>query len=273
MMKPFKAVKLVFATLAISIPFFSMAEEPSAIEIAVASEHRTEAYAERDNYRNPAQTLAFFQIEPDQAVVEIWPGGGWYSEILAPLLKDKGQFYAASFPADSEVKYFRISRQKYDAKLAAEPEVYSGVNVTELYPPKHNAMAPAGSADRVLTFRNVHNWMKAGNAEGVFAAAFTALKPGGMLGVVEHRAAPETSLDDMITSGYVTEQAVIDYAVQAGFELAAKSEVNANSADTKNHPKGVWTLPPSLRLGEEKRDHYLAIGESDRMTLLFKKPE
>jgi predicted methyltransferase len=132
-------------------------------------------------------------------------------------------------------------------------------------------IAPSGSADRVLTFRNVHNWMKAGSAEGVFAAMYDALKTGGLLGIVEHRAKPGTSFDDMITSGYVTESAVIKLATEAGFELVATTEINANSADTADHPRGVWTLPPSLRLGEVDKDKYLAIGESDRMTLLFKK--
>jgi predicted methyltransferase len=238
---------------------------------AVAGEHRTPAYVLRDEYRHPAETLVFFRLEKNQTVVEIWPGGGWYTEILAPLLKDEGQFYAASFPAATPVEYYKKSRAKYDVKLAANGEVYDAVLVTELAPPEFVDIAPAGSADRVLTFRNVHNWMKAGSAEGVFSAMHSALKPDGLLGIVEHRAKPGTLFADMIKSGYVTEAAVIKLATDAGFELVASSEINANSADTADHPRGVWTLPPSLRLGDTDKDKYLAIGESDRMTLLFKK--
>ncbi|MFT4998729.1 MAG: putative methyltransferase [Flavobacteriales bacterium] len=238
---------------------------------AVAGEHRTPAYVLRDEYRHPAETLVFFRLEKNQTVVEIWPGGGWYTEILAPLLKDEGQFYAASFPAATPVEYYKKSRAKYDVKLAANGEVYDAVLVTELAPPEFVDIAPAGSADRVLTFRNVHNWMKAGSAEGVFSAMHSALKPDGLLGIVEHRAKPGTLFADMIKSGYVTEAAVIKLATDAGFELVVSSEINANSADTADHPRGVWTLPPSLRLGDTDKDKYLAIGESDRMTLLFKK--
>jgi predicted methyltransferase len=269
----FKAV-VIFACCALPVIASSNMEKPmpeaNAVDILLG-EHRTPAYVLRDEYRNPVETLAFFQVEKNQAVVEIWPGGGWYTEILAPLLKEHGQFYAASFPAETPVEYYKKSRAKYDAKLAANPEVYGAVKVTELAPPEFTDIAPMGSADRVLTFRNVHNWMKAGSAEGVFAAMHKALKADGLLGIVEHRAKPGTSFDDMIKSGYVTEAAVIKLATDAGFELVAASELNANSADTADHPKGVWTLPPSLRLGDTDKDKYLAIGESDRMTLLFKK--
>lgn len=242
-----------------------------AIEQAVSGDHRSAKNKARDQYRHPVETLSFFGFSPTMTVVEITPGGGWYTEILAPLLKEQGQFYAASFPAETPVEYYKKSRAKYDAKLAADPEVYGAVIVTELAPPKFTDIAPMGSADRVLTFRNVHNWMKAGSAEGVFAAMHKALKADGLLGIVEHRAKPGTSFDDMIKSGYVTEAAVIKLAADAGFELVATSEINANPADTADHPKGVWTLPPSLRLGDTDKDKYLAIGESDRMTLLFKK--
>ena len=269
----FKAV-VIFACCALPVIASSNMEKPmpeaNAVDI-LSGEHRTPAYVLRDEYRNPVETLAFFQVEKSQTIVEIWPGGGWYTEILAPLLKEHGQFYAASFPAETPVEYYKKSRAKYDAKLAANPEVYGAVKVTELAPPEFTDIAPMGSADRVLTFRNVHNWMKAGSAEGVFAAMHKALKADGLLGIVEHRAKPGTSFDDMIKSGYVTEAAVIKLATDAGFELVAASELNANSADTADHPKGVWTLPPSLRLGDTDKDKYLAIGESDRMTLLFKK--
>src|SRR5690606_11914997 len=194
-------------------------------------------------------------------------GGGWYSEILAPLLRDNGHYYAAHFSADTDVPYFRRSLAAYRDKLAANPALYDQETLTELAPPTATAIAPAGSADRVLTFRNVHNWAKAGQADAVFAAFYRALKPGGVLGVVEHRAPTGRSFEDQIASGYMTEAYVIALAEQAGFRLVERSEINANPRDTADHPAGVWTLPPTLRLGETERARYQAIGESDRMTL------
>ncbi|TQV67773.1 class I SAM-dependent methyltransferase [Exilibacterium tricleocarpae] len=239
---------------------------------AVEGEHRTAAYAQRDEYRNPAATLAFFGVAPDMSVVEIWPGGGWYSEILAPLLRENGTFYAAHFPVETEVGYFQRVRKNYAQKLAAAPALYDKVVVTEFHPPSGVSAGPAGKVDRVLTFRNVHNWMKAGYDQRAFDEFFALLKPGGVLGVVEHRARPGTDKAAMGASGYVTEAYVIARAEAAGFVLEAKSEVNANPRDSAQHPQGVWTLPPSLRLGETDRDKYLAIGESDRMTLKFRRP-
>ncbi len=241
-------------------------------EQALNGPQRTPAYSNRDVYRHPQQTLQFFEVTPASTVVEIWPGGGWYTEILAPLLRDEGRLYAAHFPSESGVAYYDKSRAAFVAKLAADSASYSQVEIRELSPPGKTAISPLASADTVLTFRNVHNWLKAGNAEGVFAAMYASLKPGGVLGVVEHRAKPGTSLEDMIQSGYVTEQQVKDLALGAGFEFVAASEVNANPKDTARHPKGVWTLPPSLRLADQDPAKYLAIGESDRMTLKFLKP-
>lgn len=236
-------------------------------------EHREAKNRARDRYRNPAQTLAFFDVKANDVVVEIWPGGGgWYTEILAPLLRDKGRLYAAHFDADSDVGYYRKSLAAYKSKLARHGAVYDKVQITTLAPPQKLAIAPAGSADRVLTFRNVHNWVKAGTEKAVFQAMYTALKPGGVLGVVEHRAKPGTSVEQMVKSGYVTENKVKQLAKQAGFKFVAGSPINANPKDTSDHPKGVWTLPPSLRLGEKDRQRYLTIGESDRMTLKFIKP-
>lgn len=242
------------------------------IQAAVNSELRSEANVARDQYRHPAETLTFFGVEKDDHVVEIWPGRGWYSEVLAGVIGDDGKLYAAHFAANSDVKYFQRARKNFVEAVATNPSLYQSVEVTEFHPPSKVAAGPKGQADQVLTFRNVHNWMKAGYAEDAFQEFYDLLKPGGILGVVEHRAKPGTSLEDMIKSGYVTEDKVIELATAVGFVLDAKSEVNANPKDTANHPRGVWTLPPSLRLGEEKRDHYLSIGESDRMTLRFKKP-
>jgi predicted methyltransferase len=162
---------------------------------------------------------------------------------------------------------------EYNAKLAAHPDLYDHVTVTELGPSKNWEICPPGSADRVLTFRNVHNWMKGGYEHEMFAAFYRALKSGGVLGVVEHRAAPSSSVESMVQTGYISEEHVIALAVQAGFKLLARSEINSNPTDTKDYPEGVWSLPPTLRIGEHDKAKYLAIGESDRMTLKFIKPE
>ncbi|WP_323843832.1 methyltransferase [Microbulbifer magnicolonia] len=247
--------------------------EAADLKAVIEGEHRTESYAARDQYRNPAETLEFLGIAPDMTVVEISPGGGWYTEILAPYLKDKGTLYAAHFPANSESSYFQRSLDGFKQKLAADKGNYGKVKLTEFDPANGSEIAPAGSADAVVTFRNVHNWMRGDNDQNAFDQFFTALKPGGVLGVVEHRAKPGTSREDMISSGYVTQDHVIALAKKAGFELEGTSEVNANPKDTAKHPKGVWTLPPVLSLGDQDKEKYLAIGESDRMTLRFRKPK
>lgn len=247
----------------------------AVIRAAVGNSGRTITNVTRDAYRNPEQTLTFFGVTPEQTVVEVWPGGGWYTEVLAPLLRDKGTLIAAHFDPESDVGFFRRSRTQFEAKLAAHPERYDRVQLATLNYDPSRSIAEPGSADRVLTFRNVHNWLAAGEgkAELMFDTFYAALKPGGMLGVVEHRAKAGTSLEQMIASGYVTEDKVRELAGNAGFELVSASPVNQNPRDTADHPEGVWTLPPTLRLGDEQRAHYMAIGESDRMTLLFIKPE
>jgi predicted methyltransferase len=238
------------------------------------ADHRSEQNISRNQYRNPEATLAFFGLTANMTVVEIWPGGGWYSEILAPVLKGHGKYYAAGFSlvAKRTPDWRKNYQKKFESKLKQNPTVYGKTIVTDLSIPERPDIAPEGSADLVLTFRNVHNWMKAEYAQDVFNSMYKALKSGGILGVVEHRAKPNTSLGDMIISGYVTEAHVIKLAKTAGFQLEARSEINANTKDSSHHPKGVWTLPPSLRLGEKDRAKYLAIGESDRMTLKFVKP-
>lgn len=248
------------------------AQADSALDSALAGEHRSEANRARDAYRHPVETLGFFGIAPDMTVVELWPGRGWYTEVLAPYLRDKGKLYAAHFPAQSNVEYYQKGLAAFKAMLAANPALYDRVVLTELGPPDSVAVAPAASADAVLTFRNMHNWMGQGNDVKVMQAAFAALKPGGVLGVVEHRAAANATAEQVKDSGYMTEEMVIKAAEAAGFVLEAKSEINANPRDTRDHPKGVWTLPPSLALGDTDREKYVAIGESDRMTLRFRKP-
>ena len=245
----------------------------SALEKALAGAHRTEANRARDAHRHPRETLSFFGLEPHMHVVEITPGGGWYTEVLAPVLRDKGRLYAAHYFVDESThRYYQKGRAAYLEKLAKNPAVYDKVVVTSIEAPKHVDIAPKGSVDLVLTFRNVHNWTEAGNDEAMFKAFFDALKPGGVLGVVEHRAKEGTSVRDMKRTGYMTEAYVIRLAEMAGFKLAARSEINANAKDSRDHARGVWSLPPSLRGGAEDRDKYLAIGESDRMTLKFVKP-
>jgi predicted methyltransferase len=250
-------------------PLAAMAD-PDAIDRALAGGHRDPADRARDVYRHPKETLGFFGLTPNLTVVEVSPGRGWYTDVLAPVLRDQGRLYAAGYgPADTGLsEYQQKLRGEYAAKLKARPEIYDRVVVTSM----QGELAPAGTADLALTFRNVHNWMAAGTVDSVFAAIFRALKPGGVLGVVEHRAKPGTPVEQMAKSGYVTEDFVIAAAEKAGFKLAAKSEINAHPKDTKDYPEGVWTLPPSLRLGDRDRAKYLGIGESDRMTLKFVKP-
>jgi predicted methyltransferase len=244
-----------------------------ALEAAAAGSHRSAQNRARDVYRHPVQTLLFFGIKPDMTVVELYPGGGgWYTEILAPFLHDHGTYYSASYDPQSSSAYYSKNGKAYLDKLAADPATYGNVKVTILAPPDQVDIAPAGSADLVLTFRNIHNWMKAGEAETVFAAAYRTLKPGGVFGVEEHRGKPGSTQDPKAESGYVNEDHVIELAKGAGFELAARSEINANPEDTKDYPDGVWDLPPTLEAGEKDKAKYLAIGESDRMTLKFVKP-
>jgi predicted methyltransferase len=269
-------MKNVFAAFAAGLLLLSVpaalgaTAAEDAIAKALAGSHRSEANRARDAYRHPRETLLFFGLEPHMHVVEITPGAGWYTEVLAPVLRDKGRLYAAHYHVDESTHaYYRKGRAAYLGKLAKNPAVYDKVVVTGIDAPKHVDIAPRGSADLVLTFRNVHNWTEAGNDAAMFKAFYDALKPGGALGVVEHRAKEGTSVRDMRRSGYMTEAYVIGLAQRAGFKLAAKSEINANPKDTKDHPRGVWSLPPTLRGGDDGREKYLAIGESDRMTLKF----
>lgn len=240
------------------------AEQPSALAVALASPTRTPANVARDKYRHPAETLTFFGLQPGQTVVELWPGGGWYTEVLAPYLAPGGSLHVVP-PAGRYDERIRT-------KIASDP-IYGKVQVATFNAGQPTSMA-AGSADLVLTFRNVHSWLDgdAPVADKVFAEAFRVLKPGGTLGVVEHRLPEEADDARQLTSGYVKVSTVRRLAEAAGFKFAGASEINANPKDTKDYPKGVWTLPPSLQLGDKDREKYMAIGESDRMTLKFVKP-
>ncbi|ALN60715.1 methyltransferase type 11 [Lysobacter enzymogenes] len=240
----------------------------------VAGSWRDPANVARDGYRHPLETLQFFGVRADQTVVEITPGGGWYSEILAPYLREKGRYVAAVVDPDSQTKdssraYFAKAKSGLEKKFAAAPAQYGGA-VIAAYDPFKPAFGAPASADVVLTFRNVHNWRSAGQAEVMFKGFYDVLKPGGTLGVVEHRAKGDVPAEDK--SGYVGQAQVIALAEAAGFRLEGKSEVNANPRDTKDYPNGVWTLPPSNQHEAADGAKYKAIGESDRMTLRFRKP-
>lgn len=234
-------------------------------------DHRSEANKARNDSRHPVETLKFFGIKEDMTVVELSPGGGWYTEILAPYLKDKGLYIAAGFDEKSDVKYYARSAKMFNEKLASDKENYGKVNVSIMEPPKKMAYAKPNTADMIVTFRNTHSWLRRDNAEVVFKSIFDTLKPNGILGLVQHRANKGQEFDKG-KMGYIPEEEVIKMAEKAGLKLVSRSEVNANPKDTKNHEKGVWTLPPALALGDKDKEKYMAIGESDRMTLKFVKP-
>ncbi len=245
----------------------------SHLDHVIESDHRSQENQHRDVHRHPAETLEFFGITPDMRVAEIWPGKGWYTEILAPWIKaNDGKLIAAGFPEDMGPEWRHGLRKDYNAMLAESADLYDEVEVTE-FGPGHWKVAEPESLDAVVTFRNVHNWVQSENGEKAFDAFFEALKPGGILGVTDHRANIGISLDEMKKSGYLTEALVIELAREAGFKLEETSEINANPMDSKDHPNGVWTLPPTLRVDQVDKTRYEAIGESDRMTLRFRKPE
>lgn len=244
---------------------------PGLADIA-AGEHRSEENRARDAYRHPVETLEFFGLTPVTTVVEIWPGGGWYTEIIGPYVNEQGKYIAAHWDPEDEREFVRNGVKRFMDKLAAHPDLYGNVEMSVLMPPGQWGIAPEGSVDMIVTFRNIHNWMPRGYAKDMFAAFYKALKPGGVLGVVEHRGNPDVEQDPAAASGYVNEDYAIRLAEAAGFELEAKSEINANPQDTKDYDTGVWTLPPTLRKKDEDREKYLAIGESDRFTLKFRKP-
>lgn len=241
------------------------AEADAKLRSIIDGSQRTAEAKARDKYRHPAETLTFFGLKDNMTVVELWPFGGWYTQILAPYLRDTGKYYAATMEAPPGGG---PGRTDADWQKLLAGKLYDKVNVTVLAPGKKE-IAPAGSADMVLTFRNIHNWTRQGMDKQVFEEAFRALKPGGILGVVEHRSDPHPS---GTPAGYVAEKDAIALVESAGFKLLAKSEINANPKDTKDYPKGVWTLPPSYAEGEKDKAKYAAIGESDRFTLKFQKP-
>ncbi len=257
--------------------------DPVLVQV-VAGDWRSETDKSRDQYRHPVEALTFWGLAPGMTILEVQPGGGWWTEILAPYAKRTGgKLYVTAAdlanPALSEAS--RKGRADFEARFASKPDLYGRIDFVNWGP--KSAPLPKDTFDFILTARSVHNWMSSpGWIEKVFGDFYGALKPGGILAVEEHRANPGPQ-DPKATSGYVTEAFVIEQAEKAGFKLVAKSEINANAKDTKDHPFGVWTLPPALRstpVGSTQPDDpnfdhskYLAIGESDRMTLKFVKPK
>ena len=242
-----------------------------ALDNILADEHRPEADRARDRFRHPKETLLFFGIRPEMRVLEVWPEPGWYTDVIAPLVRDKGRYYAAVMEPDPGSSYITGRLDAFRNKLAAAPALYGNATIVT-FPSGGTDVVPPGSVDMVVTFRNIHNWMAKDAAAQAFATMFKALKPGGVLGVVDHRGNPANPQDPRAKSGYVTEDYAIKLIEAQGFKLTGTSEVNANPKDTKDYEQGVWTLPPTYRLGDKDREKYAEIGESDRFTLRFEKP-
>jgi predicted methyltransferase len=260
----------LFMAMAVTMTLSTVAlakDKDAALVKAIAGEHRSEKNKARDAFRHPYETLKFFGIKNNMTVVELYPAGGWYAEILAPYLHDKGKYYGSN-PTGRDGQPSGYDKALKEM-MSAQPKLFDKAITTVLAPGKES-IAPAGSADMVLTFRNIHNWKQQGIDKAVFEEAFKALKPGGVLGVVEHRADPNPTGKP---GGYVAEADAIALVESAGFKLVEKSEINANPKDTKDYPKGVWTLPPNYSEGDKDREKYTAIGESDRFTLKFVKPK
>ncbi len=244
----------------------------SVIGAAIFGDHRVEKNHARDDFRHPLQTLSFFGLEPSMTVIELWPGGGWYTEILAPTLREEGKLIAASFGVDFPVKGLAAVHEDYVQMLVGNSKVYDKVEVIAFSIPEHADLGEKNSVDMVLTFRNTHNWIKAGIDRDVYSGAFKVLKPGGVFGVVQHRGKDDWNAKKSAWNGYVPEAYVIEMAESVGFKLVDSSEINANPKDIKAYPKGVWTLPPTYRMKDIDKEKWTAIGESDRMTLKFVKP-
>ncbi len=265
----------VLATAAVAVASVAAGEPQTptqAIRDAVAATTRTPTNVARDPYRHPVETLSFFGVKPTDTVVEIWPGGGWYTEILAPLTRSGGAYYAAIGPAWPD------GGKAVEALKAKDPALYGHAKLAAFPAAEGQPRVPDGTADVVLTFRNVHNWRMGYRRDGqdyspeAFRQMYAMLKPGGTLGIEDHRLPESASAERERTSGYIKVSTVRRLAEAAGFQFVGASEVNANPKDSADWPDGVWTLPPTYRLKEVDRAKYAAIGESDRMTLKFRKP-
>ena len=247
-------------------------DTPTALAAILASPHRVPGNKDRDPARHPLETLVFFGLQPTQTVLEIGPGGGWYTELLEPFLANHGKLIVAGPDAAAPAgKMSTVGGRRLDLFLAKSPELFGKVERVRITNADTLAFGPEGSVDLVLAIREMHDWQRDGELDKYLAAIHAVLKPGGTFGVEAHRAVAGTKGEDTAKTGYLAEQWVIDRVTAAGFELADKSEINANPKDTKDYPQGVWTLPPSYREGEKDKAKYTAIGESDRMTLKFTK--
>jgi predicted methyltransferase len=253
---------------------FSLADhhQPLSLTQLVQDVHRSAENISRNKFRHPVETLEFFGLKPNMTVIEILPSSGWYTEVIAPFLRDEGKYYAAHFSPNAQLAYMPRRLREFEEKITSDPNLYGKITVRHLNPPHEVIIAPPESADMALTFRNVHNWIMADQQHEFFDSFFSALKPGGILGIVEHRALPDATMEAMRTTGYVTEAYVTELAVAAGFEFLESTQINSNPKDSTVHPEGVWTLPPNFRAGDIEREKYAAVGESDRMTLKFRKP-
>jgi predicted methyltransferase len=256
--------------------WLAMLVAPLAIALdwqaALEGAHRAPENSARDDSRHPQQTLEFFGLEDGMTVVEIAPGGGWYTEILAPLMKDNGVYHAAHHSLNAPGSYYRNSLGKFLQKMAADPDVYGQVQITQFGAPDMVTLAPPGSADLVVGFRNVHSWLRGDSLDKTLGAAFTALKSGGTLGLVQHSTTADVTVEAMMKTGYVPQAYIVAAAEKAGFTLSSSSDINVNSKDTGDHPNGVWSLPPSFRGGETDKAIFATVGESNRVTLKFTKP-
>jgi predicted methyltransferase len=259
---------LVIGSLVILNPVFA---SDKLYSLSVG-EHRSDNYIARNEFRHPVETLRFFGIKENMTVAEISPGGGWYAEILAPYLMEKGQYIAASYDPQAKLAYYRRNAKILTDKFAADPTHYAKVKTTIMQVPEKVDFAPENSVDMVVSFRNAHNWAEEGHADKAFAAIYKVIKPNGVFGLVQHRAGVSHPKDTSGKLGYLKTAEVIRMVEQAGFRLIEQSEINANPKDSKDYKEGVWTLPPSYRLKDKDRAKYKAIGETDRMTLKFVKP-
>ena len=241
------------------------ANDKNPLSYWLTAPHRTPRNVARDIYRHPIETLMFFGVKDNSTVVEILPGsGGYYLELLAPYLKARGIYIAANRDELAGPRNL-AGHKKLLARLKKDPVIFDKVRLTK-FDADGREIAPPGTANFVLTFRNLHNWIPRDRAEGALRAFYRALKPGGVLGVVDHRGRADQSQEAQNKLGYVREDVAIELIEKAGFKLVGRSEVNANPKDRKDYPQGVWTLPPTYRLGETDRAKYQAIGESDRFT-------
>jgi predicted methyltransferase len=269
-MRSTRIVAAGFAAMTIAIAAIAFAKDDALAKI-IASPQRSAAFVARDRYRHPQEELEFFGLKPQWTVVELVPGGGYWTEILAPYLREHGTYYTAISPRESSDRAAK-SWDEWQKKLDADKATFGNVKISELGKTTYN-IAPAGSADLVVTFRNVHNFMASDVTDKVLAEIYRVLKPGGILGVEDHRASDSKPQDPKAENGYVRQDYMIELAKKAGFKFIAASDINANPKDTKDYAKGVWTLPPVLASGDQDKEKYLAIGEADNFVLKFQKPK